>query len=210
SGLVGAGRTEIARCLFGLDKIDSGEIYVEGQKIKIQNTSDAIKRGIAYVPEDRKKDGFVPFMSIKENIALPSYKKLNKNGLILSLKEKEFAHAYVKALNIKTTSDDKNVVELSGGNQQKVSLAKWLSTNPKLLILDEPTRGIDVGAKAEIHQIISSIAKQGVAVIIISSEMPELLGCADRIIVLREGIITGEFNKSEASQDMIMQKAAHM
>ncbi|MEA4854455.1 MAG: ATP-binding cassette domain-containing protein [Christensenella sp.] len=208
SGLIGAGRTEIARCLFGLDKLDRGIIRMEGKKVNIRNAEDAINLGIAYVPEDRKKDGFIPFMSIRENIAMPSYGKLSKNGLVITSKEKAFSQNYVRALSIKTTSDEKNVVELSGGNQQKVSLAKWLATKPKLLILDEPTRGIDVGAKEEIHHLIAQIAKEGVAIIIISSEMPELIGCADKIIVLREGKITAEMKKSEASQDSIMQMAA--
>lgn len=208
SGLIGAGRTEIARCIFGLDKCDKGSMFINGRKVIISNPGDAIKLGIAYVPEDRKRDGFIPFMSIRENIALPSYKKLSKNGLVIPIKEKELSGEFVKALNIKTTSDKKNVVELSGGNQQKVSLAKWLAKNPALLILDEPTRGIDVGSKAEIHQIIANIAKQGVAIIIISSEMPELIGCADRSIVLREGKITAVFDRNEVTQDKIMQKAA--
>lgn len=208
SGLIGAGRTEIARCIFGLDKYNKGEIFINGMKVTINNPNDAIRQGIAYVPEDRKRDGFVPFMSIRENIALPSYNKLSKNGMVIPVKEKELSKEYLKKLNIRTTSDKKNVVELSGGNQQKVSLAKWLAKKPTLLILDEPTRGIDVGSKAEIHQIIADIAKQGVAVIIISSEMPELIGCADKTIVLREGRITAVFNRDEVTQDKIMQKAA--
>ena len=210
SGLIGAGRTEIARCLFGLDRCDKGQILLGGKAVTIRTPRDAINMGIAYVPEDRKKEGFVPLMSIKENIALPSYRELSSRGMVISAREKEFSRKYIKTLNIRTTSEEKNVVELSGGNQQKVSLAKWLATKPKVLILDEPTRGIDVGAKAEIHKIISDIARQGVAVIIISSEMPELIGCADKIIVLREGRITATFDKDEVTQDKIMQKAAHI
>ncbi len=208
SGLVGAGRTEVARCIFGLDKPDSGEILLNGKPVHIRNTGEALKMGIAYVPEDRKKDGFVPLMSIGENIAMASYDQLSKGGFLNAAAEKKLADDYVKLLQIKTTSIDKNVVELSGGNQQKVSLANRLATKPKVLILDEPTRGIDIGAKAEIHKLIADIARQGVAVILISSEMPELIGCADRVLVLREGRVTAELEGEGLDQDTIMSYAA--
>ena len=169
-----------------------------------------MKAGIAYATEDRRKEGFVPFMSIKQNLVLPLYPWIQKLGRINKKKENKISKEYIDALNIKTTSQDKNVLELSGGNQQKVSLGKWLALKPKLLILDEPTRGIDIGAKAEIHSIIARIANEGVAVVLISSELPELLGCVDRLIVLREGEITAEFSADEATQDKIMMKAAHV
>ncbi len=209
SGLMGAGRTEIARCIFGLDRYDSGAIRVLGKPVAIRNVSDAVDAGIAYVPEDRKRDGFIPFMSIRENIALPSYEeRLSRHGIVQDEAEKALSKEYVSALGIKTPTDEKNVVELSGGNQQKVILSKWLAKKPKLLILDEPTRGVDVGAKAEIHAIIGQIVREGVAVIMISSEMPELLGSADRILVLREGAVTGEFDREEATQEALMQHSA--
>ena len=209
SGLMGAGRTEIARCLFGLDQADSGTILIHGKEVSIKSPSEALRLRIAYVPEDRKRDGFVPFMSIKENTAMASYKELSTaTGLVKSAKEKKLADDYIRLLNIKTTSMEKNVVELSGGNQQKVSLSNRLAIGPKILILDEPTRGIDIGAKAEIHKLIADIAKQGVGIIMISSEMPELIGCADRVVVLREGVMTAVLNKDEMDQDIIMQYAA--
>lgn len=208
SGLIGAGRTEVARCICGLDKPDSGEIYINGQKVNINSTSDALKLGIAYVPEDRKQDGFVPFMSICENIGMSSYDKISKSGIMNKAVEKKLASHYIDTLRIKTTSMKKNVVELSGGNQQKVSLANRLSTEPKLLILDEPTRGIDIGAKAEIHHLIAELAKQSVAIILISSEMPELIGCADNIAVLCEGTMTAMLGQEDMDQNKIMSYAA--
>lgn len=209
SGLMGAGRTEIARCIFGLDEYDAGAIEVEGEPVSIRKTADAIEAGIAYVPEDRKRDGFVPFMSIRENMALPSYcTGLSHHGIVDGAAESALSAEYVKALGIKTPTDEKNVVELSGGNQQKVILSKWLAKKPKVLILDEPTRGIDVGAKAEIHAIIDRIVREGVAVIIISSEMPEIMGCADKILVLREGSITGQFSRGEVTQEVLMRCSA--
>lgn len=209
SGLIGAGRTEIARCIFGLDKADSGEILLDGKKVNINSTQDALKNRIAYVPEDRKQDGFVPLMSIRDNIDMTSYNRLsNAMGFIKGSDEKKLARDYIELLRIKTTSMEKNVVELSGGNQQKVSLANRLAIQPRVLILDEPTRGIDIGAKAEIHKLIAELAKQGVAIIMISSEMPELIGCADRVAVLREGVMTALLEKNELDQDRIMSYAA--
>ena len=208
SGLVGAGRTEVARCICGLDKPDSGEIFIDGKKVKIDSTADALKYGIAYVPEDRKQDGFVPFMSICENIGMSSYNKISNAGIINKTSEKNLADHYIDALRIKTTSMKKNVVELSGGNQQKVSLANRMSTDPKILILDEPTRGIDIGAKAEIHQLIAELAKKSVAIILISSEMPELIGCADSVAVLREGTMSAFLGQEDINQNKIMAHAA--
>ncbi|MBC5648540.1 ATP-binding cassette domain-containing protein [Christensenella tenuis] len=210
SGLLGAGRTEIARCLFGLDQYDAGRIYLDGKEITIKNSADAIRKGIFYLPEDRKQEGFIPFMSIRENLAFPSYPVIsNKLGVISEKEESRISQDQVRALKIKCAGDKQNVGELSGGNQQKVSFGKWMPLDAKVLILDEPTRGIDVSAKAEIHQIIASIARQGVAVILISSEMPELLGAIDNVIVLREGVIRGFFSADEVTQDLIMERQAH-
>lgn len=210
SGLLGAGRTEIARCLFGLDQYDAGRIYLDGEEITIKNSADAIRKGIFYLPEDRKQEGFIPFMSIRENLAFPSYPVIsNKLGVISEKEESRISQNQVSALKIKCAGDKQNVGELSGGNQQKVSFGKWMHLDAKVLILDEPTRGIDVSAKAEIHQIIASIARQGVAVILISSEMPELLGAIDNVIVLREGVIRGFFSADEVTQDLIMERQAH-
>lgn len=207
SGLMGAGRTEVMQCIFGLDRAVSGRICMDGKELRIRNPKDAINASIAYVPEDRKAEGFIPYMSIRKNMAFPSYRYISRFGVYSKKKEKEISDTYIKRLNVKTVSDEKNVLELSGGNQQKVILGKWMAMNPKVLILDEPTRGIDVGAKAEIHQLIGEIAKQGLAVILISSELPELLGCADNIVVLREGTETGYFNASGVTQDAIMEKS---
>lgn len=209
SGLVGAGRTELARCIFGFEQPDSGEILLDGKPIDIKSPKDALARQIAYVPEDRKQDGFVPFMSIKTNIALASYGSLrSKTGFIKTNEEKTLADRYIDLLSVKTISREKNVVELSGGNQQKVTLANRLAISPRVLILDEPTRGIDIGAKAEIHKLISEISQSGVAIILISSEMPELIGCADRVAVFREGTMTKLLDKDEMDQDTIMYYAA--
>lgn len=210
NGLMGAGRTEIAKSIFGIDSYSSGEILVDGKPVSIKNPGDAIKNGIVYVPEDRRLEGFIPAMSIKNNLCIPSYPRIQKLGIISKSSEEEIADCYINELKIKTTNADKNVMELSGGNQQKVSLGKWLALNPKVLILDEPTRGIDIGAKAEIHKIIEAAAKQGMAIILISSELPEIIGCVDRVMVLRGGLITGEFKSGELDQDAIMEKAAYV
>ncbi len=207
SGLMGAGRTEIARCIFGLDRCDSGEVLLEGRKVSARHPIDAIREGIVYVTEDRRREGIIPQVSVKENLAMPSYRWINSAGIVNKKKETEISDKYISFLRIKTPSDKQNVINLSGGNQQKVSLGKWLARNPRLLILDEPTRGIDVGAKAEIHSLIEELAKNGIAILMISSELPEVLGVCDRIIVLHEGIITGQFTDKEATQEKIMYSA---
>ena len=207
SGLMGAGRTEIARCIFGLDKYDSGEILLENKKLQIQHPSDAIREGIIYVTEDRRREGIIPMVSVKENLALPSYPWINALGLINKKKETEISDKYISSLRIKTPSDKQLAINLSGGNQQKVSLGKWLARNPRLLILDEPTRGIDVGAKSEIHSLIEQLAFSKIAILLISSELPEVLGVCDRIIVLHEGNITGQYTGAEATQEKIMLSA---
>lgn len=211
AGLMGAGRTEIMRCLFGLDKANGGQISIDGKKVDIHSPEDAIDAGICLVSEDRRREGIVSLMSVSENISIPSLKKISHAGFVDQKAEDDLAAEYIAKLNIKTPSPEQKIGNLSGGNQQKVCLAKWLAVNPKVIILDEPTRGIDVGAKAEIHKIIEQLAKEGMAVIIISSELPELLGVSDRIIVLYEGEKKGEFVMDETvTQETIMQCAAGM
>lgn len=210
SGLIGAGRTEIMRCLFGLDKMDSGKILLNGEEIRIHSVADAVKNGICMVSEDRRRESIVPLLSVKENIALPSLKQLSKkNGMLDFAAIDETAQHYVDSLSIKTPTLEQQLGNLSGGNQQKVCLAKWLARDPKVLIFDEPTRGIDVGAKAEIHKLIERLAKSGMAIIMISSELPELLGASDRVVVLYEGIKTGEYIVDETlTQEKLMASAS--
>ncbi len=205
SGLMGAGRTEIAETIFGIRKADLGRIRISGKKIKIKSPRDAINGGIAFISEDRAKYGLNLIGSVKTNITMAYINLFCKWKFLLSFnKEKNYVDNVVKQLGIRTTSREMIVKNLSGGNQQKVIIAKWLIGNPDIFIMDEPTRGIDVGAKAEIYQIIDDLAKRGKSVIIISSEMPELLGISDRIITLCNGRITGEFFRKDFSQDRIM------
>lgn len=209
-GLIGAGRTEIMRCIFGLDKADGGEIFLNGKKIKINGTTDAIRQGICLVSEDRRREGIVPAMSVLKNISLPSLPWISRAGVIDNGKENDLYVKYAKELKIKTPSPEQLIGNLSGGNQQKCCLAKWLALNPKVIIMDEPTRGIDVGVKSEIHDIIDDLTKQGIAVIMISSELPEIIGASDRIIVLYEGRKMGEFDSrfDEITQETLMHAAS--
>ncbi|MEJ8303346.1 sugar ABC transporter ATP-binding protein [Saccharibacillus sacchari] len=204
SGLMGAGRTEIMRSIFGLDKLDSGEIVLKGKKINIRRPEDAVRHGIGFITEDRKDEGLVLDFSIRENMALPNLFSFTSKGFISSRKEKEFVDTLVKRLQVKTQSAETPAGSLSGGNQQKVVIAKWIGIGPSLLILDEPTRGVDVGAKREIYQLINELTDRGVAIIMVSSELPEVLGMSDRIIVVHEGHIGGELTGSEATQENIM------
>jgi len=204
SGLMGAGRTEIVRCIFGLDPFDSGRILLQGQEVKFRHPFDAIRNSIGFVPEDRKRLGFVPLFDVKQNLALPSLYWITRMGWIERKKQLAIGEEYSRELSIKMSSLEQKVLNLSGGNQQKVVLGKWLARNAKLLILDEPTRGIDVGAKAEIHRIISELVKENLAVIMISSELPEILGISDRIVVIHEGDLTGSFDYREATEQKIM------
>lgn len=208
AGLVGAGRTETVRMIFGADKAESGEIYLRGKKLKLNSPKDAVSHGIALVPEDRKLQGVVLGLSIKDNISLPTIKKMSRGIVVDSQKEMDTVREQIKELRIKTPSEEQIVKNLSGGNQQKVVLAKWLASNANVLIFDEPTRGIDIGAKQEIYQLINRLAAQGIAIIVVSSEMEEIMGISDRIIVLCEGEVTGEIKKSEFQQDEIMQMAS--
>ncbi len=206
SGLMGSGRTEIARCIFGMDRYNSGKILLNGKEVKFTHPFNAISKGIGYVSEDRKIFGFIPLMDIKENLTLPSLKWISFLGWVKLRIQLKIAKEYSQKLDIKSQLS-KQVGSLSGGNQQKVVLGKWLARNPQVLILDEPTRGIDVGAKSEIHKIISQLAKENIAIIMISSELPEILGVSDRIIVMHEGEITAEFDYKEASEENIMKAA---
>jgi len=203
-GLMGAGRTETMRAIFGVDKLDKGEIYIGEEKVTIKSPADAISKGLGFVPEDRQQQGLITLMSIKENITLPVLHKISKCKVIKGKEESTIVERYINKLNIHPDNPISPVKGLSGGNQQKVVLAKWLASNPKVLILDEPTRGIDVKAKAEIHYLISGLAFQGISIIIISSELPEIMKMSDRILVMSEGRITGEFLREEATEEKII------
>jgi len=192
AGLVGAGRTELARLIFGADKRKSGEVYLNARKLKINQPQDAVRSGIGYVPEDRKLQGVFLQMSSAENITMNILGRYAVGGVLNFGKLKERANAEVKAMRVRTASLSSRAGGLSGGNQQKLLLARWLEINPKVLMLDEPTRGVDVGAKAEIYGLIQQLVEKGMAVLFISSELPEIIGVCDRVLVMREGEITGE------------------
>lgn len=207
AGLMGSGRTEVMNAVFGVDPRNSGDIFIEGAQVDIQSPEDAIRHGVGLVPEDRKAQALVLGMSVKENITLAYLKKISRFDFINKSREDQVTQEYIQKLQIKTPGSHQKVMNLSGGNQQKVVMSKWLATQPKVLILDEPTRGIDVGAKKEIHSLMSQLAQQGVAIIMISSEMPEILGMSDRIIVMHEGRIKGELLREEATQEKLMKLA---
>lgn len=208
AGLVGAGRTDVALAIFGIAPADAGEIIFEGKAVKMRSPQQASDMGIAYVPEDRRQHGLVLPMHIAANISLPSLKKyLNRLGIIKRHSEAHTAEQYREQLSIRTPSVFLESSKLSGGNQQKVVLSKWLNTQPRLLILDEPTRGIDVGAKAEVHHIVSELAKQGMGILLISSDLPEVLAMSDRVLVMREGKQMGIFAQEEATQETVMTAA---
>ena len=204
SGLVGAGRTELARAILGIDKPESGEVYVRGKKVHYRTFADAIRDGLGLIPEDRKLQGLVQIMSVKRNTTLVNMKRVLRAGVISSSLEEKLSKEYADKLHVVTPNMETEVQYLSGGNQQKVVIAKWLFQNSEILFLDEPTRGIDVGAKAEIYRLINRMAKEGKTIIMISSEMPELLGLCDRIMVMHEGHKMGELNAAEATQEKIM------
>ncbi|MCM3629902.1 sugar ABC transporter ATP-binding protein [Paenibacillus glycanilyticus] len=204
SGLMGAGRTEMMRALFGLDPLDDGEVHVFGKKVSIRKPVDAVKLGIGFITEDRKDEGLILDFSVRENMVLPSLDSFASKGLLSSSREKTFVDALIKRLQIKTHSAETAAGKLSGGNQQKVVIAKWVGIGPRVLILDEPTRGVDVGAKREIYQLMNELTSHGVAIIMVSSELPEVLGMSDRIVVVHEGRIAGERSREEATQENIM------
>lgn len=207
SGLVGAGRSEIMESVYGAMKPDKGDIFIAGKKTTIRSTTDAINAGICLVPEDRKTQGLVLGMSLSENVSLPNLDSLSKIGSIIKSKCKELAKKSIENLNIKPAISLRSAGEFSGGNQQKIVIAKWLARKPKVIILDEPTRGIDVGAKKEIYTLIQNFADAGVGVIVVSSEMLEILGICDRIISVCTGKITGDFTKAEATEELLMAAA---
>ena len=207
AGLVGSGRTEVARALFGTLDIDSGTIRLDGKEVKIKNPGDSMSKGLIYLPEDRQHHGLLMPMDVTLNTTLSILGKISPGGWLRQKSEKEIAQEYVEKLRIVLRRLDQPVRELSGGNQQKVVISKWLLTQPKVMILDEPTRGIDIGAKAEVHRLMGDLAAQGMAILMISSELPEILAMSDRILVMREGRITGEFSKSEATAERIMAAA---
>ncbi len=207
AGLVGAGRTEVMRCLFGLDPYDGGKIKMFGQELKIRSAQDSIKSGMVMLSEDRRRYGIIPMRSIRENASISSLEKFFYGGCAHPAKEQQIVGEYFKKMNVKAPSQETPIQSLSGGNQQKVLLAKWMMRDPEVLIVDEPTKGIDVGAKFEIYKLMTETAKAGKAVVMVSSELPELIGMCDRIYVMCQGHIAGELQRSEFSQEAIMMYA---
>jgi rhamnose transport system ATP-binding protein len=207
AGLVGAGRSEVARAIFGIDPRDGGEVLRDGERVRIGSPREAMRAGLAFVPEDRQHQGLVLEMAIEHNATLPFLRRLSRFGLVDRRRERAVAKEYTQRLQVRAASLGLPARSLSGGNQQKVVLAKWLATDPAVLILDEPTRGIDIGTKAEVHRIVSHLAAEGLAILLISSELPEVLAMSDRVLVMHEGRLTGEFARDEADQEAIMRAA---
>jgi len=207
SGLVGAGRTELLRAVYGVDPYEKGELYINGERVYIHTTKDAIAHGMGMVTEDRRNMGIFPILSVRTNISIASMSKFVKMGLIQKKKEALLTDPAMKAMEVKTAGPQQAIGTLSGGNQQKALIARWLTNDTKILIMDEPTRGIDVGSKAEIHRYISKLAQEGMAVILISSELPEVMGMSDRIYVMCNGRIAGEFERGEFDQETLMSAA---
>jgi ABC-type sugar transport system ATPase subunit len=208
AGLVGAGRTEVARAIFGIDRADRGTVHVNGRPVSIRDPGHAIELGIGYVPEDRKEQGLFLGLTVRQNIGAASLGANSALGFMSPWREQRMADEYVQRLSIRTPSTQAVTSTLSGGNQQKVMLAKWLAIRPRILLVDEPTRGVDVGAKAEVHRILRELARAGVAVLMISSELPEVLSASDRILVMHEGEVTGELSAEEATEERVMFLAA--
>jgi rhamnose transport system ATP-binding protein len=207
AGLVGSGRSEVARAIFGIDKYDAGSVKVSSRRLRRASPTDAMAAGIGFVPEDRRQQGLVMDMSVQQNMALASLHRLRRGGLIMAAAERKFATDWSARLRIKYGKLTDPVARLSGGNQQKVVLGKWLGRKPALLIVDEPTRGIDVGTKAEVHRLLGQLANDGVAILMISSELPEVLQVGDRVLVMREGRLTAEFGHAEATEERIITAA---
>jgi len=204
AGLLGAGRTEVARAVFAADRPESGEIRFDGEPVAFRGPGDAIRAGMGFCSEDRKVEGIIPELSVRENLTLAALPTLSRAGVVDTNAQREIVDRFIDRLGIKTAGPDQKIRELSGGNQQKVLLARWLCLNPKLLILDEPTRGIDVGAKAEIQRLIDELAGQGLSVLMISSEIEELIEGADRVTVLRDGATTSTMSHQEITQDLLL------
>jgi ribose transport system ATP-binding protein len=207
-GLLGAGRSETAKAIVGALRTDGGEVEINGQPVRRNSTAAAIRAGAVMLPEDRKTEGIVPSLSVRENIVLAALPRISRAGLVNRAKQDEIVDYFMKRLRIKASSPEQRVSELSGGNQQKVLLARWLCLNPKLLLLDEPTRGIDVGAKAEVQGVIDELAKEGLGVLLISSELEELIEGSDRVVVLKEGRVVGELDGEHVSEDELMRSLA--
>ena len=207
AGLVGSGRSEVARAIFGIDRYDAGAVTLRGQRLRRGSPTGAMAAGVGFVPEDRRQQGLVMEMGIDQNLALASLRRLSRSGLLLRSSERRLAGTWTKRLQVKFGRLKNPALTLSGGNQQKVVLGKWLARDPKLLIIDEPTRGIDVGTKAEVHRILDELVTAGLAVVMISSELPEVLGMADRVLVLREGRLTAELTRAQADENTIMRAA---
>lgn len=209
AGLLGAGRTELARIAFGADKPDAGEVLIDGAKTKLDSPRDAIRAGFGLCSEDRKVDGIIPWMSVRENLTLAALPALSRHGVVDKAKQAEIVDRFIARLGIKTAGPEQRIRELSGGNQQKVLLARWLCLDPKLLLLDEPTRGIDVGAKAEIQGLIDELADGGLGVLMISSEIEEIVEGSNRVVVLRDGRTVAEFDRAAITQDAVIGAMAH-
>jgi rhamnose transport system ATP-binding protein len=207
AGLVGAGRTNVARAIFGVEPPTAGRIEIDGRQVRIHSPQQAIELGLAYVPEDRQLHGLIPAMPLTPNISLAMLPHYAQGGWLQDKLERKSAYEAALQMEVRANNIWQLARELSGGNQQKVVLAKWLSTNPRILILDEPTRGIDVGTKAAVHGLMSKLAGDGMAILMISSELPEILGMSDRVIVMREGHLTGQFTRAEATQENIISAA---
>ncbi|NDJ62401.1 MAG: sugar ABC transporter ATP-binding protein [Chloroflexi bacterium] len=207
AGLMGAGRTEIVRAVFGADPIDSGVVFIDGERVAIRSPRDAIRHGIALLTEDRKQQGLLMHLPTRANVSVAILQQLTRWGLINRRQERDLVNRYVESIAIKVADLEQLVSNLSGGNQQKVVLSKWMATTPRVLIFDEPTRGIDVGAKVEIYKLINTFVAQGGAVIMVSSELPEILGMSDRIMVIREGRVTGFVERADATQERLMELA---
>jgi len=206
-GLVGAGRSEVMQTIFGINTKTSGEVFINGEKISISNPSNAMNHGLAYLPEDRQIQGAILAMNIRENITLPIIDRTSRHIFLDRNREFEITDEYGKNIEIKASGWEQLVEDLSGGNQQKVVLAKWIATKPRILLMDEPTKGIDVATKATVHNFISELAKKGIAIILISSELPEILGMSNNIIVMHEGVITAKFTREEANSKKIIRAA---
>ena len=204
AGLMGAGRTEVMRCVFGLDPINAGEIKLKGRKVSVKNVRESIANGVVMLSEDRRRYGIIPVRSVKENASLASLEKIIGKGFLNAKKEHSVVNELFKRMRVKTPTMETAIEALSGGNQQKVILSKWMMRNPDVLILDEPTRGIDIGAKYEIYKLMSEMAREGKGIIMVSSELPELIGMCDRIYVMSQGKITGEIQREDFSQERIM------
>jgi rhamnose transport system ATP-binding protein len=208
AGFVGSGRTEVARSIFGIDRLDSGELWISGRRFRPRSARAALRRGLAYLPEDRLQQGLVQPMSIAANTSMAVLPRLTPAGFLQPWSERALARRFMEQLRIRATSPAQIVRSLSGGNQQKVVLSKWLAAEPRILLLDEPTHGVDVGTKADVHRSISHLAAQGLTILMISSELPEILGMSDRVLVMREGRVVAEFAREEATQERIIEAAS--